>query len=280
MLDALEKVKQIERELSHYDIRRKAGETLEMIHKNIVLRIETLEKLRFEIEEVSKELYYYDLLDHIGKIEITSLNICKCNTLLKKLDEALLKFLEDRNEDYVRNAKRIIQKMVKVGIVKCKEIVSAEQTSYEDVKMFTRRNNEIRKEIEEVYFSSRKRVLKNRIAECISNVRQNYKMLITAEIQLYSKVFGDKVEQIEKELRKSNGSTHDFAPDQNAFIEYLESLMFSIFKKVGPGVVKELLTNTITVKKIEERLTPELAFMMLAVRYYGENIVPGEVVML
>lgn len=266
MVKRAEQVQQIENALARYNIQRKEGESLENIYNNIAKRIGSLMDLREEMENVSKELYYYDIVDAICGIDSEKLTLKQCNALLVDLEKARKKFSEDSDKTYLKTVDDLTARITEIGIKRCKEVVVKERDSYDEVNRFLKPNKSAAIFVKNVYFAERKRILRNKIRECANDLEKHYQMLILGEMQLYKLVFNET-----NELQIETNQIWRGIEVIGEFGKYMEDLFYEIFRMCEIKTIMKII-NELKDTTDKTSLTPEAIFVEVAIKYCGDKV--------
>jgi hypothetical protein len=275
----IKKLSVIEKELQKYNLIKEEANSLSTIYSNITGRIEILNSLRAEVEEISKNLYYYDLVDHLGNITVDSLNLQQTVSICKDLENAKSKFTEDNDTDYLKTCDKLRDKILSTGTKLCSNIIikgidilnkkgemnnkeGAQdnlKTAFKDFYQLCPLSCKIK--LENIYFKNRN--IRSKIEETILDFRKNYSLLILGEMKSFYDLFpAEQIKHFPSNIR-----------EMSDFELYLYNILKMIFKRLDSRIVKDVLS-----KKME---TPIFAILHgSAAAYYNldisENIVPTD----
>lgn len=271
-----ERINHLEKQLQQFNVAKNEAKTLSAIYTNITNRINTLNELRAEIETISKELYYYDLIDYLGNVPVESLQLKQCGSILFDLEEASKKFEADSDSKYSETCNKIRNKVISMGIKRTEGYLKNERHSYEDLHSFLEKaGDDAREKIEIIYFRNRRKQNKSRIDACISEISKNYALSILGEMYMYERVF---VSNPIEEYKKREFPT-DYE-EMNNFKKYIFEFLITIYRRIGSSATKEFI------KKIKKQKMDEQASILrdiatkMAYKYFNfsdeDFISPGQ----
>lgn len=194
MASPSERIVQIEKELQKYTAKKANAKTLTAIGSNISERIKLLNEVHDELIAISKELYYYDMVDYLGNLRIDTLKLSQCLVLAKELDKARRKFKDDRETKYLEQCEKLQKRVFWAGINLIKTCIK-NHDAIEDVRTFyTESPEDVKEKIRKHYFSQRTKDIEKHIKACSEEVEKNYQLLIMGEILTFENTFGCEID--------------------------------------------------------------------------------------
>lgn len=228
------RIKSLEKELKDLNIIKAGSSSLETICTNITNRIETLNRLRIEIEDISKNLYYYDMIDYLGSIPRDTLQLKQIALLIKDLASAEQEFKKDSDMQYIANADQIKKRLFALGLQRCEEAF-VNGTNDGMPEFLELCDGQQMQQLKRTYFSHRKRHAQNELTECISDLKKNYKLVILGEIRSYRQAFGA---DLFEDYAKTGFPKDAYAPD--SFESFIVELFARVFKKLSKDDIRRV----------------------------------------
>lgn len=251
MVSPTERIAQIEKELQKYTVKKSQAKTLAAVGSNIGERMKILSEIHNEIIAISKELYFYDMVDYLGNLRIDSLTLSQCISLAKELQKANEKFKSDEDEKYLSLGMKMYKKIFWTGLNITKEQLKTHNRTKEFVEFYRMSPLEIKYKLRKQYFTRRHKDISKNIKICSNEVEKNYQLLILGEIAAYEKVFEEKVDQV---------------------MAHFEDYIFEVFKDVFNKKNKDA-TRSIVMKmsKEEEETLVGKLFKKVAKNYCSDK---------
>ena len=214
------------------------------------------------------------MVDYLGGMPRSSLQLGQCAALLKDLEAAKDKFQEDSDVEYLKLAEKTKLKIVKVGFELLEESFKSSQNRGVDAFL---EQIEEKEDVEKLYLSCRKILVKNKIVECVNDLEKNYRLFILGEIQSYSgyfcksdgKCMGDFCGgSILGKYEKYNfpGEIKDF----NNFEMFLYETFSEIFKRLGFEQSKNAIA-CIASKGSDHKEVPKQILLNIARVYFKQD---------
>lgn len=195
MVSPTERIAQIEKELQKYTVKKSQAKTLAAVGSSIGERMKILGDIHNEIVAISKELYFYDMVDYLGNLRIDSLSLSQCISLAKELQKANDKFRSDGDEKYLALGMKMYKKIFWAGSNAAKEQLKLHNTSKEFIEFYRISPLETKYKLRKQYFNRRQKDISKNIKICSNEIERNYQLLILGEITAYEKVFDEKIDQ-------------------------------------------------------------------------------------
>lgn len=190
MTSKKERISNLENELRKHNIAKKELCNLESLCLNINNRMIALCDLKAEIEDISRGLHYYDMVDYLGNMSGSALPLRQIAHLMRELDLAQKRFAEDTDGDYLSACAKIQRRCATAGLERLDAAFRGGECAAEDVALFLEScDGEVRRKAERSYFCNRRKSTRDKISECIADLKKNYKLVILGEIQGYSRLF-------------------------------------------------------------------------------------------
>lgn len=194
MTSPSDRMEQIERELQKYNVKKANAKTLAAIGSNIGERIKILNDILKELMDISREQYYYDMVDYLGNLRIEKLKLSHCQALTKELVKATEKFIEDREPRYLTHCEKLKRRLNSAALNIIKEILRTGRPG-EDIRSFYLESPATMKEsIRKCYFIQRTKDIEKNIKICENDVEKNHQLLIMGEIIAYETILGDSID--------------------------------------------------------------------------------------
>ncbi|KAM0681005.1 hypothetical protein GINT2_000788 [Glugoides intestinalis] len=246
-----ERIMQVEKELQRYTIKKNEAKTLAAIGTSINERIKILNKVHSELVTISRELYYYDMVDYLGNLKIESLKLPQCTSLIKELSKAAQKFIDDREEKYLELSRKLTEKIYWVGLKMIKTAVKAHESKEGLLEFYKEASDCIKEKIRKLYFVQRAKDIEKSIRICAKEVEKHYQMLIQGEIIAFEKLFSEEVD------------CNEALPGNFGF--YMSMIFKDICTKENKDKIKKIF---IQISLLNEMSKVEKVFMSVANRYY------------
>ncbi|ELA41392.1 uncharacterized protein VICG_01633 [Vittaforma corneae ATCC 50505] len=194
MASPSERIEQIERELQRYTAKKSSAKTLAAIGSSISERVKILNDVHDELIAISKELYYYDMVDYLGNLRIDALKLSQCLVLAKELDKAKQKFKNDKETKYLEQGEKLQKRVFWVGTNIIKAYIKNHE-ALEDIRNFYIESPEsVKEKIRKHYFSQRIKDIERNIRACSEEVEKNYQLLIMGEVLAFEETFCNGVD--------------------------------------------------------------------------------------
>lgn len=237
MSDRSKRIETLEKELCKLGVLKNENLGIESICNNINGKINSLNKLRDEIQEISKDMHYYDLIDYLGKVPCSQLSLNECTAIVIDLSSAHDKFQADSDTKYLALCTKIKDKVILTGIRHC-EMACKNDLPTENISAFYKTMPEpFQNKIEKIYLTHRKVIIKKKITECALDLTKNYKLLILGEIKYYEKIFKKGLLEKYKEKQFPTKNSSDFGN----FEFFICEIFTDIFKRLKLEACKNLL---------------------------------------
>lgn len=246
-----ERIIQVEKELQRYTIKKDEAKTLAAIGTSINERIKILNKVHSELITISRELYFYDMIDYLGNLKIESLKLPQCTSLVKELSKAAQKFIADREDKYLELCRKLTEKIYWVGLKIIKTLVKAHESKEGFVEFYKECPECIQEKIRKIYFLQRAKDIEKSIRICAKEVEKHYQMLIQGEIIAFEKHFSEEVD-----CGETSPGTFGF---------YMSMIFKDICTKENKDKVKKIILQISLSNAISK---VEKVFMNVANKYY------------
>jgi len=194
MASPTDRIAQIERELAKYSAKKAGAKTLAAIGSNISMRIKILNDIQREFIDLRSELFYYDMVDYLGNVPVSTLKLSQCLSLSQDLEKASQKFRDDQDLRYLEHCEKLKKKIAWVGLNIIKETFKNHVQGDEVKNFYLQSNDEIKEKIRKCYFAQRMKDVEKSIRACGEDVEKNSQMLIMSEIIAYETVLGAEVD--------------------------------------------------------------------------------------
>lgn len=188
-----ERIMEVERELQKYTIKKTEAKTLAAIGSNIGERIEILNKIHNELIAISRELYYYDMIDYLGNLKISNLKLSQCDSLNKEIEKAEAKFEEDNELKYLEHARKLRKRILWTGLNISKKLIKDGKIDKYFTSFYSGSPGYIKEKLRRLYFANRIREIEKNIKECSRDVEKHYQLLILGEMALFINSFEEKI---------------------------------------------------------------------------------------
>ena len=196
-----QRIETLEKELEKYNFKRNDGaKSFSSIKEDIAKRIKILNLVHSELMAISTELFYYNMVDHLGNTKIEFLTLQQCISLFKELDSAMNKFIKDNDQKYILKCEKLKKKVLWAGCNITKDFLDKKS---EDGYPF--------------------------IKECKENIEKSYQLLITGELLSYEKFFKEKT--FDENLEKINPASLE---------QHLKEIMTQILIKKNKSIAKAI----------------------------------------
>lgn len=235
-----QRIAQLEKELHKYNLKRGQVRSLSAIREDIAKRIKILNQAHLELMSISTELFYYNMVDHLGHTKIETLSLKTCVTLLKELNLAQAKFKNDRDNKYILQCEKLTKRVQFVGYNMAKELLKNQ--SDEGFEFFVECPEEYKEKLKKHYFGLRRKENSRAVKECTDNLEKNYQMFITGEILLFERTFL-------KESANENYNKNETV--DSALVCYLKETFSQILNKKNRAIVKAICMKISQQSEIE-----------------------------
>lgn len=233
------KLETIEKELREYGLLKQPLSNLDGLHNQINGRIIALQKLKEEIRDISKELYYYDLVTYISNVPVKSLTLRDCAAILKDLTVAEAKFNEHSSREYLAISKDLRTKILKIGTEISRDSLKNGSMGVEIWQFYKECNEAAQNRLQQDYLKYKYAGIQSKIKECVADMRKNWRMLLLGEIQGFSQCFDERL--LEKYSKE--GFPLD-AKQYSLFEAYLFRVASEILRRVPFKIAEEIYAET------------------------------------
>lgn len=245
------------------DYRKKLNPmTLEDISNNIDDRMRILENVNSEIDELSKDLFYYNMLDHLGEIKNDSLNLKQIISLILELNIAKCKL----SGKYLKKCEEIQSKLYLTGYEKSKIILTTFQT--DDFSTFFQISDaNTKSKLMAYYFKKKKERLGNIIKECSNNLERSYGLFIHGELRSFIGYFGNTLNM-----------EYDFKIPEMSILDPFDAYLFDIFSLILNKNNLEIagrIRSEIYKQSIEEQNLEDKIFILMLKVYNNKKFKPN-----
>lgn len=190
-----ERIVQIERELQKYIAKKPSAKTLVAIGSNINERIKILNAVHDELIAISKELYYYDMVDYLGNLRIDNLKLAQCSAIANELEKAKNKFIVDNEDKYMTQCEKLLKKIYWVSLNIMKDMMKNGETGNEIKDFYDSCPDVVKERIKKQYYTIRLKSIEKNIKLCVEDVTKHYRMLIMSEILSFKDTFGIEIDK-------------------------------------------------------------------------------------
>lgn len=252
MVSPGERIAQIERELQKYTSKKTEAKTLSAIGANIGERIKILNDIHRELLDISKETYYYDMVDYLGNVCVSKMRLTHCLAFSKELVKASQKFTDVGDEKYRLQCERLRKRISWVGFNIVKDIVKNHIHGEEIRSFYSESTEEIKEKIRKCYFAQRMKDMEKNIKACEEDVEKHHQLLIMGEIIAYETMLGAEID------------TKIHRPGTFGF--YILVVFRGICTRKNQNVIKDILykmANKKNITKVDE------LFMIVTKQHYA-----------
>lgn len=223
-----QRIETLEKELEKYNFKRNDGaKSFSSIKEDIAKRIKILNLVHSELMSISTELFYYNMVDHLGNTKIEFLTLQQCISLFKELDSAMNKFIKDNDQKYILKCEKLKKKVLWAGCNITKDFL--DKKSEDGYPFIKECPEECREKLRKHYFALRNKALSKMIKECKENIEKSYQLLITGELLSYEKFFKEKT--FDENLEKINPASLE---------QHLKEIMTQILIKKNKSIAKAI----------------------------------------
>lgn len=229
----IEKIKELENELSHFRTMNEKINTLSNVSKIINNKSISLINLKREINKLSEDMFYYDMINYLCNIRVNTIYLKECNVLINDLKKAKTKFEIDDDKIYLDLCEKIKKNVIKRGYKLC-ILKFKEENFSEEIKEFYRLNDlDIQSELKTNYFNIREKNIYSKLIECAHDLLKNYKLLLIGEMKCFKDVFEVDMAEHYKNIKMAKDTFNEFE-------SFIVRIFFKIFEKIQTRILKTI----------------------------------------
>lgn len=187
MPSPVQRIALLEKELEKYNMKRAGTRSFPTIKEDIARRIKILNLIHSELMSISTELFYYNMVDHLGNTKLETLTLKQCISLSRELNLAMDKFIQDQDKKYIAQCDRLRKRVLWAGCNITKNLLDKKsEEAYDFIKECP---EDCKEKLRKYYFNLRIKELNKVIKEASENLDKSYQLLITGELLSYEKFF-------------------------------------------------------------------------------------------